>query len=82
MKITITNLCKLFLYGVQRDHYENIIGIRDFLELIALDCFNNSFSTYTETPAKNIPLLDVVDEVETVSNYCELLFVGSIYPST
>ena len=82
MKITITNLCKLLCYGVQRDHYENIIGIRYLLELISIDCFNNRFSNYTGTPEKNTPLLDEVDEVDTVSNYCALPFSRSIYPYT
>ena len=82
MYSTINNLCKLFCYGVQIDHYEKIIGIRDFLELIALDCFNTPFSNYTGIPVENIPLLDEVDELETVSNYCSLPFSGSIYPST
>ena len=82
MKISIINLCKLFCYGVQRDHYENIIGIRDSLEPIALDCLNNTFSTYTGTPENNIPLLDEVDELETVSNYCALHFSSSCNPST
>ena len=70
MYITITDLCKIFCYGVQSDHYDKLIGIRDFLELIALDCFINTFPTYTGTPAKNIPPLDEVDELETVPNFC------------
>ena len=28
MGITITNCCKLFLYGINRYHYEKLIGIR------------------------------------------------------
>ena len=27
MGVTITNCCKLFRYGVKRDHYEKLIGI-------------------------------------------------------
>ena len=69
-------------YGVQSDHYENIIGIRDFLELIALDFFNNRLSTYTGTLAKNIPLRDEVDEIETVSNFCSPHFSSFIYHFT
>ena len=52
--MTITNFWKLFRYGVKRDHYEKLIGIREFPEPLALDCFNNHFSTDTGTLAKNI----------------------------
>ena len=61
MGMTITNWWKLFRYGVNRDHYDNFIGIREFLEQLALDCFKNPFSTDTGTPANNIPPLDEVD---------------------
>ena len=43
MGMTITNFWKLFLYGVKRDHYDKLIGIREFPEPFALDCFNNHF---------------------------------------
>ena len=65
-----------------RDQYENFIGIRDFLELIPLDFFNNPLSTYTGTLKNKIPTLDEVDEVEKVSNFYSLPFSSSIYPST
>ena len=42
--ITITKFWKLFFYGVKRDNYENFIGIRDLLERLALDFFNDPFS--------------------------------------
>ena len=48
--MTITNLWKIFRCGVNRDHYDKSIGIRYFSELLALDCFNDPFSTDTGTP--------------------------------
>ena len=62
MGMTITNYWKLFCYGVKRDHYDKLIGIREFSERLAQDCFNNNFSSDSGTPAKNIPLLDEVDD--------------------
>ena len=62
MGTTITNLWKLFRYGVKRYHYEKLIGIRAFSEQLALDFFKNTFSTDTGTPAKKIPPLDEVDK--------------------
>ena len=41
--ITITNFWKLFHYGVNREHYENFIGIREFSEQLAQYFFNNTF---------------------------------------
>ena len=32
MGIIITNYWKLFCFGVKRDHYEKLIGIRELLE--------------------------------------------------
>ena len=52
MGMTITNCWKLFCYGVKRDCCEKSIGIREFLEQLALDCFNNTFSTDTWYPDK------------------------------
>ena len=37
MGITITNVWKIFSYGVTRDHYEKLIGIRESLERLGLD---------------------------------------------
>ena len=82
MGMAITNLWKLFHYGVNRYKYKYIIGIRELLERLALDCFNNSFSTDTPPPEKNTPPLDEVDEGETVSTFREIKFSSSIYPST
>ena len=62
MGMTITNGRKLFLYGVKRDHYDQLIGIREFSERLAQDCFNNNFSSDRGTPEKNIPPLAEVDD--------------------
>ena len=43
MGMTITNFCKQFRYVVNIDHHEKLIGIREFLEQLALYCFNNTF---------------------------------------
>ena len=47
MGMAITNCWKLFRYGVKRDHYGKLVGIREFSERLALDCFNNTISTDT-----------------------------------
>ena len=57
MVMNITNLWKTFRYGVKKDHYDKLIGIRELLERLALDCFNNTFSNDTGTPKKYIPPL-------------------------
>ena len=82
MATTITNLRKLFCYGVKRDHYEKNIGTREFSERLALDCFNNTFSADTETPEKNIPPIDEVDDGETVYTCRALNFYSSTSIST
>ena len=81
MGMTITNCWKLFRYGVKRTHYDKLIGIREFSERLAQDCFNNNFSSDSGTPAKNIPLLDEVDDEYTVSTCRSLKFSTSISPS-
>ena len=81
MGMTITNLCKIFRYGVKRYHYDKLVGIREFLERLALDCFKDPFSTDTGTPANNMPPLDEVDEGETVSTCRAIYFSSSISPS-
>ena len=81
MEMTITNCWKLFRYGFKRDHYEKLIGIREFLKILAQDCFNNNFSYDRGTPAKNITLLDEVDDEDTVSTFRQLQFSTSISPS-
>ena len=37
MVMTITDFWKIFRYGVKRDHYEKLIGIRESSEQLALD---------------------------------------------
>ena len=81
MGMTITNLWKMFCYGVKRYQYEKLMGIRELLEQLAPDCFNNTFSTDTGTPAKKIPPLDEVSEGKTVSTFRALHFSSCIYPS-
>ena len=81
MGMNITNFWKLFCYGVNRDHYEKLIGIREFSERLAEDCFNNKFSPDRETPAKNTPPLDEADDGDTVSTCRALQFSSCIYPS-
>ena len=81
MGMTITNFWKLFRYGVKRDHYDKLIGIREFSEGLTQDCFNNKFSSDRGTPAKNIPPLDEVDDGDTFSICHALQFSSCISPS-
>ena len=48
----ITNIWKIFCYVVKRYQYENIIGMRELLELLDIDCFKNTFATDTGAPKK------------------------------
>ena len=52
MEMTINNFWKIFHSGIKREHYENLIGIRELLELLAFYCLDNPFTTYTRTPEK------------------------------
>ena len=79
--MTINNCWKLFRYEVNRDHYDKLIGIREFSERLDQDFYNKSFSLDRGTPAKNIPPLDEVDDGDTVSTCRELHFSSCIYPS-
>ena len=81
MVMTITNCWKMFRYGVKRDHYEKLVGIRELLERLAQDCFNSPFSSDRGTPAKNIPPLNEVDDRDTVSTCRALRFYSFISPS-
>ena len=81
MGMNITNFWKLSRYGIKRDHYDKLIGIREFLERLAQDCFNNKLSSDIETSAKNIPPLDEVDAGDIVSTCRALQFSSCIYPS-
>ena len=74
MGMTMTNFWKLFRYGVKRDHYDKLIGIREFSERLSQDCFNNPFSTDRGTLANNIPPLNEVDDGDAVSTFRELHF--------
>ena len=68
MGIKMTNCWKLFRYGIKGKHYENFIGIREFSEQSAMDCFSNPFTAYIGTPEKNIPSLDYIDNKGSFSN--------------
>ena len=46
---------------------------------ISVDCFNNTFTTDTGTPAKNIPSFDDFDNEGTVSTFHRLVYSSS-YP--
>ena len=81
MGMTITNGWKLFRYGVKRDNYDKLIGIREFLERLAQYCFNNKFSTDRGNLSNNIPPLDEVDAGDTVSTCRALQFSSFISPS-
>ena len=81
MGMTITNCWKLFFYGVKRDHYDKLIGIREFSERLAQDCFNNKFLSDRGNPAKNIPPNDEVDYKDTVYTFRALQFSSCISPS-
>ena len=81
MGMNITNCLKLFRYGVKSDHYDKLIGIREFSEQLAQDCFNNHFSTDIGTPENNISPLDKFNDGDTFSTCRALLFSSCIYPS-
>ena len=78
MGITITNFWKLFSYGVKRNHYEKLIGIREFLERISLDWLNNPFTTETGTLSKITPLLDKINDREKFLTHREIIFSSSV----
>ena len=75
-------LLEIFRFGVRRYHYEKLVGIREFLEQYYLDCFNNPFSTDTGTLSKNMPLLDEVDNGDSVSTFSSLNFSSCASSST
>ena len=77
MGTTITNIYIYIRYGVKRDYNEKLIGIKEFLEQLSLDCFNYPFSTDTGTPEKNIPPLGEVDDGETVFTCRVIIFSSS-----
>ena len=55
MEINITTFWKLFCYGIKRNHYDKLIGIKEFLKQLAQGCFNNNFSPDRGNPSNNIP---------------------------
>ena len=69
MGMKITNIWKLFSYGVKRDHHEKFIGISELSEQIAVDCFNNTFTTDTWITSKKIPYLGDIDNEGIVYTY-------------
>ena len=79
IRVTVTNIWELFCCGVKRDHYDKFIGIREFSEIIAVDCFNRNFTTDTWITANNIPSLDDIDNKSSVST-CRSLNYSSSYP--
>ena len=81
MGMTITDCWKLFSYGVKRDHYDKWIGIREFSERLAQDCFNNKLSSDRGTSENNIPPLDEVDDGDTVSTCRALQLSSCVFPS-
>ena len=80
--MAITNWWEIFRFGVNRYHYEKLIGTRELLKRLALYCFNHTFSTDTGTPSKNIPPLDEFNKVDTVFTCRALHFSSSIYTFT
>lgn len=58
--------------GVKTEKYEKIIGIREFSELLALDCINNNYSTDAGNTDNNIPLLN--DEYLVTIKICIIFF--------
>ena len=81
MGMNITNFWKLFRYGVKRDHYDKLIGIRELSERITQYCFNNNFSPNRGNLEKNIPTLDEVNDGDTFSTCRALHFSSCISPS-
>ena len=67
MGMAINIFWKLFHYRFKRYHYAKLVGIRELLERLSIDFLNKTFSNDTGSLAKNTPLLDKVDDGETVS---------------
>ena len=81
MGMAITNCWELFRCGVKRDHYDKLIGIKEFFEQLYQDCFDNPMLPDRGTPTKKIPPLDEVDDRDTVSTFRALHFSSCISPS-
>ena len=80
--INVTRFWKLFSHGVKREHYEKVIGIRRLLGRVSRYCFSNPFSSDSGTPAKNIPLLDGLNDEEPVATRCHIYFTNDQYHTT
>ena len=78
MGMTFKIFWEIFCYGVKREHYEKLIAIGSFLDLIALDLFGNYFSIDNGTPGGNIHLLDEVNDVDPVSTHNHINFCTSV----
>ena len=79
MGMKITNCWKLFCYGVKRDHYDKIIGVRELSEQIAVYCFGNTVITYKVTLSNIIPYLGDIDNEGTVYT-CKIINYSSSSP--
>ena len=77
MGMTITNYWKLFNIVVKREHYDKFTGIRLLSELITVDCFSNTSTTDTGTPANNMPCFGDIDNKGTVYIYQRLNYSSS-----
>ena len=77
-------LMETIFNSFKRYNYDILIGIIEFSEQIAIDFFSNPFTTDTRTPYIYIyiPLLDEVNNGDTVST-CRSIHVSStVYYST
>ena len=68
-----------FSMGIRGNTTTSLFCIREFLELLAMDCFINTFTTDTGAPEKNIPFLDEIDNKATVTT-CWILNCYSYSP--
>ena len=65
-----------FLNGLRDITMKQLIGIREFIEQLAIYCFNHTIPTDNTTWKNNIPPHDEVNEGETVS-ICHALHLPS-----
>ena len=68
--MNLTNVWKIFGYGVKREHYEKFIRIGELLERFSHDLFKNPFSAYTGTTAKTTSILDRLNREEPTATLC------------
>ena len=74
MGITINVSWEVFHYRFKRYTHEKFIDIRELLESLALDCFNNYFTTEIVNLEIYIPLIDKVNNGYIFSTCCALHF--------